>query len=379
MTPAPALEVVQWEVTRRCDQNCRMCCLGGPGNKGEELSTAECLDLIEQFSALGVREVHLFGGEAYLRPDFTLLLRRLASRAMKISLTTGGRRFPVEALCDPEIRPAVEHVLLSIDGLEKTHDALRGTPGGFDAALATLLALRRERLPVGVTSQINRRNMFELETLGEFLARLGVGFWHVQLTEPFGNARLRIDELLQPSDLPGALDILLRIRRSVRRLGMWLRPGNNLGYHGPRSRALRSRAAFGEEYRNCRQGIRYVALQPDGTVKGCASCAAGIDTVHHSVRARSLAAIWNDEASFAWTRRWSPERLWGFCASCEHATLCRAGCIQTSQALFGRPGNNPYCEHRVLWLNARGMREEVVAAPDGTLEVVALADTPRLT
>jgi len=364
VSAVPKLDTVQWEVTRRCDQRCEMCCLGGPQSGIGELTTAECLLLIDQFAALEVREVQVFGGEAYLRPDFPLILRRLTRAGIRIALTSGGRRFPTELLEDEEIRPAISHVLLSLDGLEATHDSLRGTAGSFNAALRTMHGLLRNRIPVGVTTQINRRNLRELPTLADFLGRLGIVFWHAQLTEPFGNARSRLDDLLQPSELLNALDVLVRVKRSARRQRMLVKPGNNIGYNGPRSNALRADLTGHEAYTACRQGLSYLAIQPDGTVKGCASCAAGTDAVRHSIRERPLAAIWNDGKSFVWTRQWSPDQLWGFCAECTYAPVCRGGCVQTSQALFGRPGNNPYCEHRVLQLAARGISESLELAPE---------------
>ncbi|HYP51898.1 MAG TPA: hypothetical protein VEQ42_00055, partial [Pyrinomonadaceae bacterium] len=51
--------------------------------------------------------------------------------------------------------------------------------------------------------------------------------------------------------------------------------------------------------------------------------------------------------------------LWGFCRTCYYADTCRAGCTWTTQVLFGRAGNNPFCHHRVLELSKRGLRERI--------------------
>ena len=42
------------------------------------------------------------------------------------------------------------------------------------------------------------------------------------------------------------------------------------------------------------------------------------------------------------------------------------GCSWTTTVLLGKPGNNPYCHHRVLELKKKGLKERVVrvkAAP----------------
>jgi hypothetical protein len=52
--------------------------------------------------------------------------------------------------------------------------------------------------------------------------------------------------------------------------------------------------------------------------------------------------------------------LWGFCRSCEYAELCRGGCSWTAHVFFGKRGNNPYCHHRALENQQRGIRERLV-------------------
>ena len=59
-----------WEITLRCDLACVHCGSRAGRARPDELDTAECLDLVEQMADLGVREVTLIGGEAYLRDDW---------------------------------------------------------------------------------------------------------------------------------------------------------------------------------------------------------------------------------------------------------------------------------------------------------------------
>src|SRR5262245_41154647 len=52
-----------WEITLRCDLACRHCGSRAAHARPDELSTAECLDLVRQMAELGVREVTIIGGE----------------------------------------------------------------------------------------------------------------------------------------------------------------------------------------------------------------------------------------------------------------------------------------------------------------------------
>src|SRR5204863_6082780 len=56
-----------WEITLACDLACRHCGSRSARARPDELTTAECLDLVDQLADLGVMEVILIGGEAYLR------------------------------------------------------------------------------------------------------------------------------------------------------------------------------------------------------------------------------------------------------------------------------------------------------------------------
>ena len=60
-----------WEITLKCDLACRHCGSRAGHARPDELTTAECLDLVRQMAELGVKEVTLIGGEAYLRDDWT--------------------------------------------------------------------------------------------------------------------------------------------------------------------------------------------------------------------------------------------------------------------------------------------------------------------
>jgi hypothetical protein len=64
--------------------------------------------------------------------------------------------------------------------------------------------------------------------------------------------------------------------------------------------------------------------------------------------------------------RRTKDELWGFCRDCYYAEPCMAGCTATSEPMFGKAGNNPYCHHRALDFDARGLREvlrPIAAAP----------------
>ena len=72
-TSPPSIAV--WEITLRCDLACRHCGSRAGRERPDELTTSEALDVVRQMADLGVKEVTLIGGEAYLRdlPKATLV------------------------------------------------------------------------------------------------------------------------------------------------------------------------------------------------------------------------------------------------------------------------------------------------------------------
>jgi radical SAM protein with 4Fe4S-binding SPASM domain len=78
-----------------------------------------------------------------------------------------------------------------------------------------------------------------------------------------------------------------------------------------------------------------------------------------NVREMSIEDIWHNAPEMHFGRLRGKDDMWGFCRTCYYADVCRAGCTWTSHSLLGRPGNNPYCHHRVETLAGQGLRERI--------------------
>jgi radical SAM protein with 4Fe4S-binding SPASM domain len=81
-----------------------------------------------------------------------------------------------------------------------------------------------------------------------------------------------------------------------------------------------------------------------------------------SLRLRSLSAIWNDPAGFAYTRRFRSEQLGGECAGCPYGVVCRGGCTSMSVAAAGEPHRYPCC----LWRLTGSEEPEGDGPPSGS-------------
>ncbi len=343
-----------WEITLRCDLACRHCGSRAGRARPDELSTAEALDLVDQMAELGVMEVTLIGGEAYLRDDHAVIAQRIVSRGLTCTMTTGGRALD-EARARALRDAGVTHVSVSVDGLESTHDKLRGVAGSHASALRALAALRAAGLPVTANTQISRPSLPELDALFEQLADAGIQQWQVQITTAMGRAGDTPELMLEPYMMIDALDALARlsVRSAERGIRIW--PGNNIGYFGPFEELLRGKISS----RRCSAGRGTLGIEANGDIKGCPSLPTR-DYVGGNIRDARLVDIWERSPEVGFTRERDETELWGGCAGCYYASECLAGCSWTGHVLFGRRGNNPFCHHRALELLGKGLRERIV-------------------
>ena len=348
-----------WEITLRCDLACRTCGSRAGRARPDELSTTEAHDLIDQMAAMGVREVTLIGGEAYLREDWIGLVERITRRGMACTMTTGGRG--IDARRAREARAAgMDHVSVSVDGMRETHDALRGVPGSYEAALDALHHLAAAGIRITCNSQVGARSLFELEGLLPILADAGIVGWQCALTVPMGRAADDPSLLLQPYQMLEVHPMLARLVKAASPRGVRVRPGNNLGYFGPYEALLRP------EKPECRAGAcgagrTTLGIEANGDIKGCPSLPSH-DYVGGNVRDADLRTIWERTPPLRFTRRRTKADLWGRCRDCYYAEACEAGCSWTSHVVLGRRGNNPFCHHRALELLREGRRERLLPA-----------------
>ncbi len=352
-----------WEVTLACDLACRHCGSRAGHARPDELNTEQALDLADQLIELGIKEITLIGGEAYLREDWLLLVARFHQAGVRVSTTTGGRNITRE-IAQSAAHAGLGAASVSIDGLEATHDRLRAAKGSFAAALRSMALLKEAGIEVFNNTQINRLSLPDLPGLLETIIENGSSAWQLTLTVPMGRAADEPDVLLQPYELLEVFPVLAKLKERADEAGVLIWRGNTLGYFGPYESLFKSWSSRNHEG-SCGAGKSTIGIEADGTIKGCPSLGT-VKWGSGNIRDARLVDIWTRSDPIRYTRSRTKADLWGYCAGCYYADTCRAGCTWMSDMLLGKPGNNPYCHHRALEMHAAGKRERVVkveAAP----------------
>jgi len=166
-------------ITSKCNLKCEHCFYAERLNKEvKELS----LDEVEKASkGMGrLLWLSLTGGEPFLRKDIAQtaeMFYRNNSFGILTIVTNGTLHdFITESVSDicGKCRDSNIVLYVSIDGLEKMHDDLRGSSGAFKQALGTIKSLKElkksfKNLYVGTVTTINRKNQSEMKELALFL------------------------------------------------------------------------------------------------------------------------------------------------------------------------------------------------------------------
>lgn len=282
--------------TYRCNARCNMCSIWQFPTKPTEEIGAETYAKLPQMDA-----VNLTGGEPFLRADIDEIVTVLKSKTRRIVISSNGW------FVDRTIRLFEKHgnsigIRISIEGLARANDRIRGMANGFDHALRILTTLHRMGIKdIGFGLTVQDANASDVEELHELAKMMNVEFATAAIHNSFyfHKADNRID---QPQESLRALKKLSEDLLASRRPKDWFRAYFNYGlmnYLQGRERLL-----------PCRMAHDAFFLDPHGDVLPC----NGMDTPMPlgNLRDRTWDEIWySPEAEIVReTVRNCPKQCW---------------------------------------------------------------------
>ena len=127
--------------------------------------------ILRQIYDSGACGIAFEGGEPLLRKDLVEILAFSHSLPLHTSLITNGTL--LESRID-EISPHINGVVyVSLDGLEKTHDEIRGVSGCFKKSVNGITAAAH-KVPTTINTTIMAENLHEIEEMVHLAKELGV-------------------------------------------------------------------------------------------------------------------------------------------------------------------------------------------------------------
>ena len=153
-------------VTYRCNARCYMCnTWRHPTKPDEEIKS----DIYEKLPFMNT--VNLTGGEPFLREDLADIVNVLKKKTKRLVICSNG--FFTEKILKLFEKHRDVGIRVSIEGLPKVNDELRGISHGFDKGIRTLVELHHrgvKDIGFGITvSDRNAKDMIELYHLAKIM------------------------------------------------------------------------------------------------------------------------------------------------------------------------------------------------------------------
>jgi len=123
-----ALPVVILMPHSACNCRCVMCDIWKDNKNLQQLTEEDVAGLLASLMHLGTKVVVMSGGEALLNQNFFRLCQMLQKVGIKVSLLTTGLTIKHHA---EQLIKYVHDIVVSLDGDQQLHDAIRNIPGAF--------------------------------------------------------------------------------------------------------------------------------------------------------------------------------------------------------------------------------------------------------
>ena len=330
--------LVVWEITLDCNLKCKHCGSSAGNPRDNELSTEEGLQLCNDLSEVGFKGVTLFGGEPFLRNDWSILGKEIKDLGMKLSVVSNG--FVNAGKIIPELlKLEADSVQVGLDGSSaQTHDDIRGVDGSFEKAIKFLHLSKKAGLNFGAITTVSKMNFKEIPAIRDLVIKEGFD-WQVQEAIPIGRFSKKM--VLSESEYYALGLFIASNQRKYSPKGFIISGPHNFGFHSQYMSGL----ASSKNWTGCWAGKMVLGIQSNGDVKGC--LALSDDFIDDNIRNRNIIDIWNDPTSFAYNRVFKKEDLGEQCKSCKYAETCKGGCTTRSKSLTGKLHNDSRCFYRI--------------------------------
>jgi radical SAM enzyme (rSAM/lipoprotein system) len=305
------LNYLLWECTLRCNLNCIHC--GSDCKKDsaiKDMPKEDFLNALDDISPIinpNKTMIVLTGGEAILRKDIGEIGNELYQRGFPWGVVSNGMRMNAQMLTKL-LNSGMRSATISLDGLEESHNWLRGNKKSFNNALQAIkLLTQTQGLKYDVVTCANEKNFDELPALYELLVAIGLKDWRIFTIFPIGRAKDHAELQLSPVNFKKLFDFIEKIRSEGK---INLNYGCE-GFLGAYEGKVRDNFFF------CRAGINIASILVDGSISACPNLRANF--IQGNIYKDSFREVWENKYEKFRDRSWTKT---GICANCEHFHSC---------------------------------------------------------
>jgi len=300
-----------WECTLRCNINCLHC--GSDCKKDTGIADMPATDFLnvtksikEHYDPAKIMIV-LTGGEPLLRKDLEYCGRELKKQGYSWGIVTNGFQLSQNRFVNL-LSAGLRAVTLSVDGLEESHNWLRGNKASFKNAIAALdLIVQTKNLNYDVVSCINNKNIDELKRLKDFLILKKVKAWRLFTIAPIGRAKENQELFLSDRQIVQLMEFI-KMCRSEDQIKVSF---SCEAYVGIYENEVRDNFFF------CRAGINIGSILADGSISACPNIDHSF--IQGNIYNDNFIDIWKKEFKDMRNRDWTKK---GECETCYHYKWC---------------------------------------------------------
>ncbi|PLV58311.1 radical SAM protein [Thermotoga sp. KOL6] len=291
--------IVEYELTTRCNFNCKHCYCEAGKPHPNELSFEEIKELIIDLKEMKVWALDLVGGEPLLHPRILDILSFGKEVGQRLMINTNGSLATKDMVS--KIRKVNPNVLIgvSLEGPDpETNDYVRGK-GNFERAVQGIRNLINEGFQVTILHVINRRNWKKFEKMVKFALEIGASAVYVDRFIPVGRGAIYAKELdMEPNEWKLAIEHVLNVVNSYK---------DEIIFYVEES-------ISGDL---CSAGINHASILVDGTAVPCGHFRYKKEYYMGNIRERKFFEIWND---------YKPLPSPSSCSHCPLLDKCGGGC-----------------------------------------------------
>jgi MoaA/NifB/PqqE/SkfB family radical SAM enzyme len=200
-----------------CNCRCVMCDIWMGNANRQQLGREDIESLLDSFRQLGTRWVVMSGGEALMNPNLFQLCHLLKDNGIRrISILSTGLLLKKYAA---EVVAGVDEVIVSLDGSEPVHDAIRRVPRAYQRLEEGVRAVKRLQPNFLITGRcvIQRLNFADWPNIVDAAREMGldqISFLAADVsTEAFNRPELwdvqrTVEVNLEPDQLPVMKSVL---------------------------------------------------------------------------------------------------------------------------------------------------------------------------
>lgn len=123
-----------WDLTQRCNLNCKHCGAANYISKRHELEEKDLLKIVDNMSGM-ITLVDLLGGEPLVCKGIEALLIKLEKSEIDYNIITNGQHEKEKTRSLLKNKKRLKTLLISLEGMQKENDMIRGE-GSFDKAIS---------------------------------------------------------------------------------------------------------------------------------------------------------------------------------------------------------------------------------------------------